>query len=73
LFFKLNFFLNNFIFFSSLGVKLFEDWTEYNFNWSLFYFFKKFIYYNQLIFLNSYKIYILIFFLWFIIIFFINY
>ncbi|YP_009048919.1 NADH dehydrogenase subunit 5 (mitochondrion) [Aphis gossypii] len=74
LFLSINFFLNNFLFIGFFSLKLFETgWIEYNLNSGLIFFFKKMIFFIQNIFLNSYKVYILLFFMWFLIIFFFNY
>nr|YP_009400276.1 NADH dehydrogenase subunit 5 [Nurudea yanoniella]ARW70270.1 NADH dehydrogenase subunit 5 [Nurudea yanoniella] len=74
LYISINFFLNNYLFFSFFGQKVVEiGWCEYNLNSGIFYFFKSMMIFNQKIFLNSYKIYTLVFFLWFLIIFMINF
>nr|YP_009400315.1 NADH dehydrogenase subunit 5 [Floraphis meitanensis]ARW70361.1 NADH dehydrogenase subunit 5 [Floraphis meitanensis] len=74
LFFSINFFLNNFLFFGFFGQKVVEiGWTEYNLNSGIFSFFKSVMIFNQKIFLNSYKVYTLLFFLWFFIIFMFNF
>nr|YP_009400250.1 NADH dehydrogenase subunit 5 [Nurudea ibofushi]ARW70244.1 NADH dehydrogenase subunit 5 [Nurudea ibofushi] len=74
LFVKINFFLNNFLFFSFMNQKLLEiGWCEYNLNSGIYSFFKSLMIFNQMIFLNSYKVYILLFFLWFLIIFMFNF
>ncbi|YP_008758401.1 NADH dehydrogenase subunit 5 (mitochondrion) [Diuraphis noxia] len=74
LFFKVNFFLNNFLWFGFFTLKLIEvGWVEYNLNTGLIMFFKNMINFSQNIFLNSYKVFILLFFLWFFIILFFNY
>jgi hypothetical protein len=74
LFIKVNFFLNNFLFFGFFSLKLIESgWTEYNLNRGIFYFFKFLMNLSQKIFLNSYKVYTLVFFLWFLIIFIFNF
>nr|YP_010028683.1 NADH dehydrogenase subunit 5 [Stomaphis sinisalicis]QOS49070.1 NADH dehydrogenase subunit 5 [Stomaphis sinisalicis] len=69
MFIKVNFFLNNFFYVSSLMYKIIEiGWIEYLFDKNLIFFFGNLMGFNQKIFLNSYKIYILLFFLWFLII-----
>nr|UIE11137.1 NADH dehydrogenase subunit 5 [Kaburagia rhusicola ovogallis] len=74
LFFSINFFLNNFLFFGFFGQKVVEiGWTEYNLNSGIFFFFKSVMIFNQKFFLNSYKVYTLLFFLWFLIIFMFNF
>ena len=74
LFFKINFFLNNFLYVGFFSLKVFEiGWIEYNLNRGLIFFLKKLILFSQNIFLNSYKVYILLFFLWFLIILIFNY
>nr|YP_009400263.1 NADH dehydrogenase subunit 5 [Meitanaphis flavogallis]ARW70257.1 NADH dehydrogenase subunit 5 [Meitanaphis flavogallis] len=74
LFFSINFFLNNFLFFGFFGQKVVEiGWTEYNLNSGIFFFFKSVMIFNQKFFLNSYKVYTLLFFLWFLIIFIFNF
>nr|QBK84287.1 NADH dehydrogenase subunit 5 [Nurudea yanoniella] len=74
LYISINFFLNNYLFFSFFGQKVVEiGWCEYNLNSGIFYFFKSMMIFNQKIFLNSYKVYTLVFFLWFLIIFMINF
>nr|AKM70223.1 NADH dehydrogenase subunit 5 [Aphis glycines] len=74
LFFKINFFLNNFLCIGFFSLKFMETgWIEYNLNSGLIFFLKKMIFFSHNIFLNSYKVYILLFFLWFLIIFFFNY
>nr|YP_010977776.1 NADH dehydrogenase subunit 5 [Nurudea zhengii]UYG49497.1 NADH dehydrogenase subunit 5 [Nurudea zhengii] len=74
LFISINFFLNNFLFFSFFGQKVVEiGWCEYNLNSGIFSFFKSVMIFNQKIFLNSYKVYTLLFFLWFLIILMINF
>ena len=74
LFIKVNFFLNNFLYIGSLSLKIIEiGWIEYLFNKKLINFIKFLLNFNQKIFFNSYKIYILLFFLWFLIIFCFNY
>jgi len=74
LFLKVNFFLNNFLYIGFFSLKLFETgWIEYNLNSGLIFFFKKIIGFIQNIFLNRYKVYILLFFIWFLIILFFNY
>nr|AKM70020.1 NADH dehydrogenase subunit 5 [Phloeomyzus passerinii] len=74
LFLKINFFLNNFIFYSFFSFKIIEiGWLEFLLNSGLINFFKLLMFINQSIFLNSFKIYFLLFFLWFLIIMFINY
>nr|QZR92091.1 NADH dehydrogenase subunit 5 [Uroleucon erigeronensis] len=74
LFFKVNFFLNNFLYFGFFTLSVFEvGWIEYNLNMGLIFFFKKMIYFSQNIFLNNYKVYMLLFFLWFLIILLFNY
>nr|YP_010021204.1 NADH dehydrogenase subunit 5 [Schizoneuraphis gallarum]QOK36252.1 NADH dehydrogenase subunit 5 [Schizoneuraphis gallarum] len=70
LFIKVNFFLNNFVFFSFFTLKFVETgWIEYSLNKGGFFFIKNLMMLIQSFFLNSYKIYMLIFFLWFLIIF----
>jgi hypothetical protein len=74
LFFKVNFFLNNFLYLGFFTLKVIEvGWIEYNFNSGLIFFFKKIINFSQIIFLNSYKVYILLFFVWLIVIILFNY
>nr|YP_009675763.1 NADH dehydrogenase subunit 5 [Aphis citricidus]QDD68878.1 NADH dehydrogenase subunit 5 [Aphis citricidus] len=74
LFLKVNFFLNNFLYIGFFSLKLFEiGWIEYNLNSGLIFFLKKIVVFIQNIFLNSYKIYILLFFMWFLIILIFNY
>nr|YP_009773271.1 NADH dehydrogenase subunit 5 [Meitanaphis microgallis]QIZ12420.1 NADH dehydrogenase subunit 5 [Meitanaphis microgallis] len=73
LFISINFFLNNFLFFGFFCQKVAEiGWCEYNLNSGIFSFFKSLMIFNQKIFLNSYKVYTLLFFLWFLIIFMFN-
>nr|YP_010227780.1 NADH dehydrogenase subunit 5 [Schlechtendalia peitan]UDD86545.1 NADH dehydrogenase subunit 5 [Schlechtendalia peitan] len=74
LFISINYFLNNFLFFSFFGQKVVEiGWCEYNLNSGVLIFFKSVMIFNQKIFLNSYKVYTLLFFLWFLIIFMYNF
>nr|YP_009400289.1 NADH dehydrogenase subunit 5 [Baizongia pistaciae]ARW70335.1 NADH dehydrogenase subunit 5 [Baizongia pistaciae] len=74
LFFKVSFFLNKFVFFGFFVFKLVEiGWIEKNLNSGIFFFFKILIDFNQKIFLNSYKLYTFLFFLWFLIIFLYNF
>nr|AKM70243.1 NADH dehydrogenase subunit 5 [Adelges laricis] len=73
LYLKVNFFLNNFLFIGSYMYKLIENgWVENMFNSYFFFFLKKMFIYNQNIFLNSWKVFILLFFMWFFIIFMFN-
>nr|YP_010048404.1 NADH dehydrogenase subunit 5 [Mollitrichosiphum tenuicorpus]QPK76757.1 NADH dehydrogenase subunit 5 [Mollitrichosiphum tenuicorpus] len=74
LFLKVNFFLNNFLYFSYIMFKLVENgWVEYNLNSGIFSFFKMFIIINQKIFFNNYKIFLLVFFILFMMIFLFNF
>nr|AKM70230.1 NADH dehydrogenase subunit 5 [Anoecia fulviabdominalis] len=74
LFVKVNFFLNNFLFFGFFALKVVEiGWTEYNLNSGIFCLFKNLMISNQNFFLKSYKVYTLVFFLWFLIIFVCNF
>nr|AKM70138.1 NADH dehydrogenase subunit 5 [Greenidea kuwanai] len=74
LFLKINFFLNNFLIFSFFMLKLVENgWVEYNLNSGILLFFKMLMIFSQKIFLNNYKIYMLIFFILFMMIFLFNY
>nr|YP_010275976.1 NADH dehydrogenase subunit 5 [Tuberolachnus salignus]UGY86211.1 NADH dehydrogenase subunit 5 [Tuberolachnus salignus] len=73
LFIKIYYFLNNFLFLGGLNYKIIEiGWIEYFFNSGLIFLMKNLINFNQKIFFNSYKVYILLFFLWFFIIFLYN-
>nr|YP_009236619.1 NADH dehydrogenase subunit 5 [Hormaphis betulae]AMJ17084.1 NADH dehydrogenase subunit 5 [Hormaphis betulae] len=74
LFVKVNFFLNNFVFFGFFSLKVVEiGWTEHNLNSGIFCLFKSLMISSQNFFLNSYKVYTLVFFLWFLIIFVYNF
>nr|YP_010884434.1 NADH dehydrogenase subunit 5 [Adelges cooleyi]WIW75846.1 NADH dehydrogenase subunit 5 [Adelges cooleyi] len=74
LFFKIYFFLNKFLFLSFFSLKFIEvGWIEYNLNLNIFFLFKNLISFSQKVFLNSYKLYILVFFFWFFIIFLFNF
>nr|YP_009940099.1 NADH dehydrogenase subunit 5 [Hamamelistes spinosus]QNV49421.1 NADH dehydrogenase subunit 5 [Hamamelistes spinosus] len=74
LFVKVNFFLNNFVFFGFFALKVVEiGWTEHNLNSGIFCLFKSVMISSQNFFLNSYKVYTLVFFLWFLIIFVYNF
>nr|YP_008757722.1 NADH dehydrogenase subunit 5 [Cavariella salicicola]AGF93739.1 NADH dehydrogenase subunit 5 [Cavariella salicicola] len=74
LFIKVNFFLNNFLYIGFFTLKIFEiGWVEYSFNNYLIFFLSKMVIFSQKFFLNSYKIYVLLFFMWFLIILLFNY
>nr|AKM70060.1 NADH dehydrogenase subunit 5 [Neothoracaphis yanonis] len=74
LFMKVNFFLNNFVFFGFFASKVVEiGWTEHNLSSGIFCLFKSVMISSQNFFLNSYKVYTLVFFLWFLIIFMYNF
>nr|QBO27206.1 NADH dehydrogenase subunit 5 [Appendiseta robiniae] len=73
-FLKVNFFLNNFLFFGYFTLKSIEiGWIEYSFNSGIINIFKKLNFFNQKIYFNSYSVYILMFFIWFLTIFFFFY
>nr|YP_009338711.1 NADH dehydrogenase subunit 5 [Eriosoma lanigerum]AKM70164.1 NADH dehydrogenase subunit 5 [Eriosoma lanigerum] len=74
LFVKVNFFLNNFVFFGFFASKVVEiGWTEHSLSSGIFCLFKSVMISSQNFFLNSYKVYTLVFFLWFLIIFMYNF
>nr|AKM70047.1 NADH dehydrogenase subunit 5 [Eucallipterus tiliae] len=74
MFIKVNFFLNNFLFFGFFTLKVMEiGWVEYNVYSGISYFFEKLFNFSWNIFLNSYSVYTLGFFLWFLIIFVFNF
>nr|YP_009059149.1 NADH dehydrogenase subunit 5 [Cervaphis quercus]AGQ46311.1 NADH dehydrogenase subunit 5 [Cervaphis quercus] len=74
LFVKVNFFLNNFVFFGFFASKVVEiGWTEHNLSSGILCLFKSVMISSQNFFLNSYKVYTLVFFLWFLIIFMYNF